>query len=296
MRAASSIVIAILGFAGTSHADPQADVRKLVAQQFTAMVDEPDKPGPEMAAVFTADARLIRVEDDGILKAPNLELPEFMPMLADHTEKDIAVTISRDGQSAWLSFATHLKIRQTRDESTTLDMRVSEVAVKTAAGWRIVAGLWSTGFPDAAVNKAAQDHPAKLKPLLPGTVPLENKDLFMRFLELQDHSLDATAKASKDLVAIGSAPGERSVGGASLAAAWDAAWKGHFPMASGSIAAVTPSGHTGYVVTDAFHEKTDPKTKKTYVITFRVMFVFDRTADGSWTLVHAHFAVPDPAP
>ena len=93
-----------------------------------------------------------------------------------------------------------------------------------------------------------------------------------------------TAAARTDLVAIGSGFGERTVGGAGFARAWNAAWKGKVTVVS-SVAHATPSGTTGWVTASV------ELAKRGYQIPFTVFAVFDKTVDGHWSLVHIHFAV-----
>jgi hypothetical protein len=95
--------------------------------------------------------------------------------------------------------------------------------------------------------------------------------------------VDAAAAARSDLVAIGSGPGERTVGGAVFARAWNAAWKGKVTVAS-VFGRALPGGTTGWV--GASIELAKPG----YKVPFTVFAVFDKAADGAWSLVHIHFA------
>jgi hypothetical protein len=92
------------------------------------------------------------------------------------------------------------------------------------------------------------------------------------------------AAASPDLIAIGSAPNERTVEAQVFAKGWNGAWKGRAAVLS-SIARLAPGGTTGWVVAHVELAKTG------YKIQFMLFCVFDKTAAGAWRLVHAHFGV-----
>ena len=151
-----------------------------------------------------------------------------------------------------------------------IDYRVSEVLTKAADGWRIVGGMWSMPQPNGTKSRPLPKLDAK------------GSDAGLRdaYQHLWTHRLDAVAASNKQLVAIGSAAGERTVGGAVLATAWSKAWMNHVTAAGDTLAVLAPGGTTGWVTSDVTLGKT----------TFRLFLVFDR-GPKDWTLVHAHFAV-----
>jgi ketosteroid isomerase-like protein len=184
-------------------------------------------------------------------------------------ESDATVTLSRDGNSAW------------GDETAGDIDRASSVLVKTPKGWQLAAAAWTepVGNDDANRDaKAGKLHPAKLDGD-PGDQGLRDA-----FAKLTTDGVDAAAAARTDLVAIGSGFGERTVGGAGFARAWNAGWKGKVTVVS-SVAHATPSGTTGWVTASV------ELAKHGYQMPFTVFAVFDKTADGHWSLVHIHFAV-----
>lgn len=184
-------------------------------------------------------------------------------------ESDATVTMSRDGSSAW------------GDETAGDIDHASSVLVKTPKGWQIAAAMWTEPVDNDDANrdaKAGKLHPAKLDGD-PGDQSLRDA-----FAKLTTDGVDAAAAARTDLVAIGSGFGERTVGGAGFARAWNAAWKGKVTVVS-SVAHATPSGTTGWVTASV------ELAKHGYQIPFTVFAVFDKTADGHWSLVHIHFAV-----
>jgi len=199
---------------------------------------------------------------------------------AKHDDPSPQIVLARDGESAWLSFTSKLGKRE---------VRASEVAVKRPGGWRIAGGMWSVAQGNDAVNKAAQAGTlAKLAPLPPTAT---GDDLLAAVTVLQTGPIDKLAAARADLVALGSGPGERSIGGAKLAAPWAAGWAKHVTF-GGALMTRSPSGRTAWVAIDALLDKAKPKP---YQIPFRLFFVFDRAGTGAWSLVHVQFAVPPPA-
>ena len=266
----------------------QADLAKLLKAQFDAYVKETENP-----PVFTDGAKLM-VSDgsngwDGF--APDGDLPHAAAegrSLKSHSDSNMQVVVARDGNSAWISFGSTVHFKHGKyaglDEFDT-DYRVTEIAVKTPNGWRIAGGMWSIPVDNARVNKQAKAG----KQYAGNPIEDDGGDPSLRaaFTKLTTGPLDATAAARKDLVAFGSGPGERTVGGAVLAKAWAGAWANHLAITGPFVATVAPSGTTGWVIADVVLDK------KTHKVRFRVLFVFDKDAGGAWSLVHAHFATAE---
>jgi ketosteroid isomerase-like protein len=158
------------------------------------------------------------------------------------------------------------------------DWRASNMLVQTPAGWRIAALAWTSPTDNAAANKDAKAGKLAATKLVGDA---GDASLNAAFAKL---TTQGAANVAKDLVAIGSGPGERTVGSAVFTKAWNAAWKGKTTIVS-SIARVAPSGTTGWVAA------TIELQKAGYKIPFTVFAVFDKDASGAWTLVHIHFAV-----
>ena len=151
---------------------------------------------------------------------------------------------------------------------------------RVAAGWRIAASAWSAPVANRAAERLAKDRHA------PPASPSHDRgdaELVAAFAKLTTDGVDATAAARADLVAIGSGPGERTVGGAAFARPWNAAWKGHVAVVS-SLGHLAPSKTTGWVVAHIELAKAGSKQP------FLVFCVFDKAADGTWSLAHIHFA------
>ena len=179
------------------------------------------------------------------------------------------VTLSRDSNSAWVSVASK-------------DWRASFVVVK-ATNWRVDSAMWSQGVADSVVNTKAK---AKTLPALDAlTGDPGDAGLRAAFVAMTKQGLDDVAAVRPDLVGIGSAPGEQTTTGDILARGWDAAWKGHVTITS-IVAHLAPSKTTGSVVATVSVAKPGG-----YSIPFMLFCVFDQQSDGSWSLVHIHFAV-----
>jgi len=223
-----------------------------------------------LSQVFAKDARFV-VLDEGKLVGP-ADVGLGVEAVGQDV-KDVAATVSADGRSAWLSYTTKIRWRVDRESTDVVDYRVSEVLTKARDGWRIVGGMWSNPQPNGTKSRPL--------PKLEAT----NSDAGLRdaYQRLWTHPLDATAAANKALVAIGSAAGERTVGGAVLAKAWSQAWMNHVSAAGDTVAVLAPGGTTGWVTSDVTLGKT----------TFRLFLVFDR-GPKDWTLVHVHFAAAPP--
>jgi len=266
----------------------QAGLGKLLEAQFDAYVKQTENP-----PVFTDDVKLMVTDGSNGWHGfvPDGDVPHASAegrSLKGHSDSNMQVVVARDGNTAWMSFGSTVHFKHGKyaglDEFDT-DYRITEIAVKTPSGWRIAGGMWSIPVDNARVNKQA-----KAGKQYAGN-PIEDgggdASLRTAFTRLTTGPLDATAAARKDLVAFGSGPGERTVGGTVLAKAWAGTWANHLTIADPFVAIVAPSGTTGWVIADLVLDK------KTYKVRFRVLFVFDKDAGGAWSLVHAHFATAE---
>ncbi|HEY1549562.1 MAG TPA: hypothetical protein VGG28_17160 [Kofleriaceae bacterium] len=213
--------------------------------------DLPALATPDGAAIAKAIASDARTTDALVIGTP-------------HAGPSPSVSLSRDGASAIATSA-----------------RTSELLASTPAGWKIAAAFASDARPNADVDRDAKA--GKAPPPLALPPAGGDASLLAAFAALAADGVDATAAKRADLVAIGSGPGERTVGGAVLARGWNAAWKGKLTIAS-STAGLAPSGTTGWVVARV------TQAKSGYAVPFTLFCIFDKTATGAWSLVHVHFA------
>ncbi len=259
-----------------AQASPEQAIAAIVERQFDVLGSHPAdraRLAVAWAPVVTAGAVA------AIVNIPTFRIPHTRDFaLADFHDVDVAM--SGDGTSAWASATAILHGPDDGDEAL---VRASDVLVRTKDGWRLAAMAWTVPVPDAEAERDARAGKRKVATLNGDT----GSDASLRdaFAKLTTDGVDAVAAARKDLVVIGSAPGERTVGGKSFAAGWNQAWKGKLAIAS-SVAHVLPSTTTGWVA--ATGELASPRGAKIPVTIFAV---FDKGRDGQWSLVHVHFAV-----
>lgn len=213
---------------------------------------------------YTADAQVVTGGPSGGITAVDTSDKTAPAPVA----KDLAITFSRDGSSAWITSALS-------------DDRITDVAIKTADGWKLALAARSRGVADTTVNAEAK---VGKRPVPASTPATGDPALRAVFDSLLENGLDDVAAIQPRLVAIGSAPKEHTIGGAILATGWNAAWKGKAKLTS-VWARTTPSGTTGWVVAKVALQKPG------YVVPFALVCIFDKQADGTWSLAHIHFSV-----
>lgn len=249
---------------------PAEQMAEIVGRQFDLV--GADDAAPILREIATDDSLAISNHD----VAKHLGTPGPPEAYEGHTDSNVTITMSADGKSAWASTESTLAIPR-RGEDNTVDMRASNLLVQTPKGWRTAAFAWSEPTENDLANKQAKSGSLKAGKL---TADPGDAELNAAFAKL---TTDGATIVAKDLVAFGSGPNERTVGGPAFAKPWNAAWKGKTMIVS-SVARLAPSGTTGWVAA------TVELQKKGYKIPFTVFAVFDKVG-GAWTLVHIHFAV-----
>ena len=223
-------LVSVTAYAGK----PADEINKLVdlqIQGWSKDVDQsPDEDALYAGATFTVTGNAAN-EDHADVNPGDLVRDVVASMgIIDRRLTNRAVTIAHDGKSAWVSFDIWMKVDNSADGERMIferDFRVTEIAVATKDGWRFVGGTWTSAQDNAQINKEARaGKPRKLAELPKKS---ESKTLLDAFTAMLAASSPTTAK---DLVAIGSASGERTVGGAAFARAWDAAWRARRRRAS----------------------------------------------------------------
>lgn len=242
----------------------------------------------EKDAPFTSDAQIFSQNGLATRDQPGIDVDKSDVRWGGHAlhwtghdDHDVEVTLAADRTSAWATGIAAVTLSTDNANHRVFVHRVSSVLVKTQAGWRIAATMISEPVANATVNAGAKAGNWKHATFAGAA---GDAAVQAAFDDLVANGLDQAAAASPDLVAIGSADGERTVGGGPLAKAWSAAWKGKAKVTS-RIAGLAPSGTTGWV------GATLELPKKGYNVPFYVFCVFDKAASGAWTLVHMHLAV-----
>jgi hypothetical protein len=201
-----------------------------------------------------------------------------------HKVRDLRVGIARDGKSAWASFRVKVSV-DSLSLTGSIDYRASQLLVRTDRGWLVRSGAWSIGATNTALTNATKA--GKLGAL--EMVVDENvgdREVIAALGTLIDNGLDATAIGRHDLIAIGTAPGEVTIGGKQLAARLKRDWVGHAVMDGAAWAVTSPSGTTACATVNV--ELTGGKL----AIPTRLFVVFEKDDAGTWSPVHVHTAVP----
>jgi hypothetical protein len=228
---------------------------------------------------FSPDATLVSSNMTATTDEVKLIGVAMKPMdYSNSTTRNVDITQSRDGKTAWASAIASVALIETNTVGEDTTWRLSDMLVQTAQGWRITAAAWTEPMANAKANKDAKAGKLKAQKL---DGEAGDASLNAAFAKL---TADGATNVAKDIVAIGSGPGERTVGAAAFTKPWNAAWKGKTTIVS-SIARLAPSGTTGWVAATVELQKTG------YKLPFTVFAVFDKDASGAWTLVHIHFAV-----
>ncbi len=259
-------------------ASPVDAIRNIVEQQFDLVgVNSTERDEILTAGTTVIGTGMVTTADD--LKL--LGVAEHAMDYSGTASTSVQVTLSRDGKTAWASELASVSLLEPNARGRDVPWRASDVVVKTPAGWRIAALAWTEPRGNKQTNRDAKAGTLKAAKLDgdPG-----DPGLRQAFAKLTTEGVDANASTRADLVAIGSGPGERTVGGAVFAKGWNATWKGKATVVS-SIGHLMPSGTTGWVAATITLAKTG------YQVPFTVFCVFDKAADGTWSLVHIQFSV-----
>jgi hypothetical protein len=195
--------------------------------------------------------------------------PEVRKVI-DPAAKEVRIEVSSGGTAAWASYEAKGK-------------RVSEVLAKIDGTWKSVTSFVSVGMKDKAAHAAAVA--GKLPP--PPAPPGDEAPAPLAAAFRCDMGACEDAASREDMTIIGSAPGERSLGGGAWARAWSA-WKDRTRVVGTPRGGLAPGGGVGWIVADV--AVSYASAKETHEIQFRVFVVYER--DGaSWRTAAAHVAI-----
>jgi hypothetical protein len=266
-----AIALAILLCAATARAD---EIRDVIDAELAWMESRPVQYNPMPTSLADIKVAPKIFAPDAAFSLPHAELIRGPAQLfaelfvacaspSKHELKDWSATQSGDGKTAWVSFSVSFgKLGTCKWWDAT--WRVSEVLANDG-GWKIVAGAWSVGEPNADVNSEASA--GHLEPIAIAEKTSGDASA------LADLIAKGIPSPRKDLIVFGSAPGERTTAGKPFAAAWKAGWVGKV-----TIEGATVSGPSWTIANLVL-------AKKGYKIPFRAFLVFD---NGS--LAHLHLA------
>ena len=274
-------IVPCLLIASLAHAKPETDLKKLADTKIKVVrgLSEADWQAGDGNVLYELRYGFDDLTDERNLGLGNEEIKSY-------SINNFAARISPDGNLAVVSYIVKTRELVTMDDgglyNDTLH-RVTEIATKTKDGWRVTFGLWTEPFSNTEANKLAKAGKLVALKALSGA---GDKSLIEAFTKLTTGPFDDAATKRKDLIAFGSGPNERTTGGAGLAKAWQAAWANKLKVDS-VMASNDTNATLGYVMANVTLQKKD------YTIPFRVLFVFERkTTSDPWSVVHAHFAVP----
>jgi hypothetical protein len=206
---------------------------------------------------------------------------------------------SSDGKAAWV--ATHARraiqcagltgtVKQCGDPTDTIEVTL----LYEAAGkkWRPVAVHSAHAMADKDVTRAIAGG-AKLDPIAKQVDPTAEAAVKVFESSLADpKALAATVSDRKDAVLIGSAPGEKIIGGAKIRTTLQA-WKLALSVHDGIAAGTTASKTVAWVAANLDARpvgKADARPNP-----YRALFIYEQKASG-WQLVAAQFSFPRPNP
>ena len=281
--------LVVLLWAGLAEAKDPPDVdaiKKLVAKEAKSLADGGDAKG-----VYTPQAQFAKTADPVAKSAEGVRVVDA-PYVIEVKPSGIRVGLSRDGQSAWVTYSAETEV--SCDSCSSFPgptVRASELVVKVGGAWQVHAALWSEGVADAKVNKAAKaGKPGTIEAVVDASAGEASvRDAFTALLV---KGFDPAVADNKELIGIGSAPKEMTVGGKVLVPFINKKWVGNMTVKGPVLAIVAPSGTTAAVFGNVDLAKVDGKAK--YTVPFRWFVVFDKDAAGAWVPAHVHFAVASP--
>lgn len=278
--------------------DPDADVVAVLEAQFAGWDELARTQQAPAISVYASGAMLSMTGASVSPQAGKLTVKDSKwvlfgtATLGTHTLKDLRVGRAADGTAAWVSFVAKVKVDDLGGAAT-LELRASELLVRTADGWKIAAAAWSRALPAKALAKAAAAGTlAPLEPPLGDAVrdSVGAPDVIAALDAVLDHGLDPAALARASLNAIGPTTGELAKGGAAVGA-FVTRTLGAGTRREGPAWAVTnPAGTAGCVTANV------RLVRGADTVPGRVFLVVERADGGAWSTVHLHVAAAPPAP
>lgn len=285
---AVSLVCGVVLSAPRAHAKPGAETKAIAAvidDQFAGFRDS-----TRTSSVYAKDAMVAMTGGSSTPQVNRLSDAEgkwtiFGPAkVGKHKVRDLRVVVAKDGNSAWASFVVKVTV-DGLEKSGAVDYRVTELLARSSGGsWQVQAAAWSVGVTNAALAKAAKaDALPKLETVFDQN--LGERDVLGAMKSLISSGLDATATKRADLVGIGPATGEVTLGGKKLAAKVAKEWVDKLTI-DGATWAVT-SGTTACATANV------KLTRGGATIPARLFAVFEQD-EGAWSPVLVHLAAATP--
>ena len=275
---------------------PDADVVAVLEAQFAGWAELARTQQAPATSVYASGAMLSMTGASVSPQAGKLTVKDSKwvlfgtATLGAHTLRDVRVGRATDGTAAWVSFLANVKVDDL-DGKATLELRASELLVRTADGWKVAAAAWSRALPARALAKAAAAGTlAALEPPLGEGVrdSVGAPDVIAALDAVLDHGLDPAALTRASLTAIGPTTGELAKGGAAVGAF---VTRTLGARRDGPAWAVTnPAGTAGCATANV------QLPRGAATVPARVFLVVEKAAGGAWSVVHLHVAAAPPAP
>ena len=280
--------LVLVGLCSVAYAKDPPDVaaiKALIAQEADVLEQGGDGTDPKVftqaAMTSSPDSDISSHERGGLRTMVSGYLVELKP-------SGVKVGISRDGQSAWVTFAAATSTACDSCESSPGPaLRSSQLVVKVGSAWLVQTSMWSIGTADAKVNKDAKAGKQQ-EPEDVGDADAGDASVRAALATLVTKGFDPALAKTKLLVGIGSAPKE-IVAFSALVPFFNKSWVGKLTVDGPVWASVAPSGTTAAAMANVSLKKTEGKA--TFEVSFRWFVVFDKDVAGVWQPIHVHFAV-----
>jgi ketosteroid isomerase-like protein len=278
-----ALAVLVVVVAGAGEASAQAKPDPAVTAAFTAFVDgvAAGKPVPANVELFLPPGN-----DDGEPRPS--DLAPTRKLLDKPKVKVLAAVVAPAGTSAWVAAEITAKVPRSgkiKKES----LRASALLVKEGGAWSVRATHWSGGVKNVVdAGCGALDFEWMFEGDVPAKVEAPVKAVLAAFEDPDARSLVALLSDDKRAYVIGSAPGEKIVGGPKIKSVfkkwnvnllyWDKD-AGKLPSRAG----LSPDGELMWMTAATMVSK--------LCTSYRSFFVLAKEP-GGWRIVHQHYSEP----
>lgn len=281
-------------------ADPkvvEAAVRAEIQEQYDAMADfDIDAWGEHLAPdaiVLGSGAVDVWVGRDAAVAAIKATLESARAHGATATSKStsLVVSVAEDGESAWTAGELEYSV-YSGDATLLVPFRITQLFGKKEGAWQVLVAVYSVPMPnEEAFAKAVSGELAALA-AIPEGIAAGADAIYTRAAHDLDRAPDFIASVSDraDAIVIGTAPGERTVGGAAIKESYGKfVADGHVTLKKhGDLrVGIAPGGRVGWVLANC--DLSADVDGNVITQPFRAMLVYVDEG-GEWRLVQAHFS------
>jgi ketosteroid isomerase-like protein len=201
------------------------------------------------------------------------------------------VSVAEDGESAWTAGELEYSV-YSGDATLLVPFRITQLFGRKDGAWQVLVAVYSVPMPnDEAFAKALSGELAALA-AIPEGIAAGADGIYTRAAHDLDRAADFIASVSDraDAIVIGTAPGERTVGGAAIKESYGKfVADGHVTLKKhGDLrVGIAPGGRVGWVLANA--DLSVDVDGNVITQPFRAMLVYVDEG-GEWRLVQAHFS------